>query len=358
MVTAGPILAVALLSLMVFIHEFGHFVVAKRNGVVVEEFGIGYPPRLVTLLRRGETEYTINAIPFGGFVRLRGEDEPKGPESFAGAPKRVRIAVLLAGAGMNIFLAIIMFAAAFMAGYPVIQQGARIAQVIEGSPAAEAGLQVGDIILQIDDQVLYSFQDLSPYVKAHPDELIELVVRREGELLFLKATPRLKEGKGYLGVAFGPAVAIRRFPWNQALLRGVKLTGQFLWLTLSLPVMLLRGEVPLEAARPLGVPGIGQLASSAVEYALATGKWFVVLQLGGMLNAAVALTNLLPLPGLDGGRLLFVIVEAVRGRRVAPEREGAVHAIGMVILIALMVLISFQDIVSKPPIPDWSQLGL
>jgi len=343
---------------MVFVHEFGHYVMAKRSGVAVEEFGFGYPPRLVTLFRWGGTEYTINAIPFGGFVRLKGEDEPDGPGSFAGAPKRVRAAVLMSGAGMNILLAIAMFAAAFVTGYPVAQQGARIVQVLQGSPAAEAGVQVDDIILQIDDQVIRSYPQLSSYVKAHPGETIELVVRRGEELLFLQATPETKEGQGFLGVLFAPVIAIQRFPWNQALLLGVVLTGRFLWLTLSLPVLLLRGEISAQAARPLGITGIGQIASSAVQFAVTSGRWFIVLQLGGMLNAAVALTNLLPLPGLDGGRLLFVIAEAVRGRRVAPEREGAIHAIGMAVLIALMVLISIQDLVLKVPIPDWSQLGL
>ena len=354
----GIVGAIGLLGLMVFIHELGHFVVAKRNGIVVEEFGFGYPPRLVTLFEHSGTKYTLNVIPFGGFARLKGENEIEGPGSFASAPKRVRTVVLVAGAGMNLVLAVVMLSAAFAVGYPVVGQGALIIEVLEGSAAAEAGLQVGDIILHIDDYILYRFDDLSPYVKAHPNQVIELGIRRGDDFLLLEARPQLKEGQGFLGIAFKPVIRLRRFPWPQALLRGLKLTGQFLWLTLSLPVLLLRGDIPVEVARPVGAPGIYQLASGAMEYALASGRWFAVLQLGGLLNAAVALTNLLPLPGLDGGRLLFIVAEAVRGKRVSPDREGTIHAIGMVVLIALMVFISIQDLVLKVPLPDWSHFGL
>lgn len=354
----GAIGAFILLSLMLLVHELGHFVVAKRSGVVVEEFGFGYPPRLATLFRRGGTEYTINAIPLGGLVRLKGEDDPEGAGSFVTAPKRVRVAVLLAGAGMNLLLAVVMFTAAFTVGYPVLQHGARITDVFEGTAAAEAGLQAGDIVTQIDDQILYGMDDLSSYVKAHPNEVIELVVRRQEDLVFIEAQPQVKEGVGHLGVGLKPVLDIRRFPLHQAFLQGLKLTGQFLLLTLSLPLLLLRGVVSLEEARPVGPVGIIQLASSAAQYVMASGRWFAIFQLGGILNAAVALTNLLPLPGLDGGRLLFIIAEAIRGERVAPEREGAIHFIGMVLLVLLAIFITIQDIVVGVPVLDWSQLGL
>jgi len=354
----GAVSAFALLSIMLLVHELGHFVAAKRSGIAVEEFGFGYPPRLATLFRRGGTEYTVNAIPFGAFVRMRGEDDSAGPGSFSDAPKRLRVFVLLAGAGMNILLAVVMFTAAFTVGYPVLQHGARITDVFEGTAAAEAGLQAGDIVTQIDDQILYGMDDLSSYVKAHRNEVIELVVRRQEDLVFIEAQPRVKEGEGYLGVGLNPVLDIRRFPLHQAFLQGLKLTGQFLLVTLSIPVLLLRGVVSLEEARPVGPVGIIQLASSAAQYVMVSGRWFVIFQLGGILNAAVALTNLLPLPGLDGGRLLFIIAEAIRGERVAPEREGAIHFIGMVFIVLLAIFITVQDIVLGVPVLDWSQLGL
>jgi len=357
----GAIGAFILLSLMLLVHELGHFLVAKRSGVVVQEFGFGYPPRLATLFRRGGTEYTINAIPLGGLVRLKGEDDPDGPGSFVTAPKRVRAAVLLAGAGMNLLLAVVMFTVAFTVGYPMPQHGARITEVFEDTAAAEAGLRAGDVVTQIDDQILYGMDDLSSYVKAHSNQVIELVVRRQGDVVFIEAQPQVKEGEGYLGVGLNPVLDIRRFPLHRAFLQGLKLAGQFLLITVSLPLLLLRGIVPLEAARPVGPVGIFQLASSATQYVLITGRWFLIFYLAGILNAAVALTNLLPLPGLDGGRLLFVVAEAVRGERVAPEREGTVHAIGLVLLVVLAVIITVQDvqnILMKVKVFDLSQLGL
>lgn len=354
----GAVGAVALLSVMLLIHEVGHFVVAKLGGVTVEEFGFGYPPRLVTLFRRNGTEYTVNAIPFGAFVRMRGEDDSQGPGSFVSKPKRLRAAVLLAGAGMNIVMAVLMLTAAFMVGYPVLQQGARVVRVMEESAAAEAGLRAGDIILQMDDTVLADFGDLSPYVSERPGLPIELAVRRGEEILFVDVTPRSEQGAGRLGIEFNPALELRRFPLGEAFAQGLRGTGQFLWLTISLPALLLRGSVPLEAARPVGPVGIYQLASSATRYLVDSGRWFAVLELGGMLNAAVALTNLLPLPGLDGGRLLFILAEAIRGKRVTPEREGTIHFIGLVVLVLVALIITIQDVAVGLPTVDWSQLGL
>jgi regulator of sigma E protease len=192
----GAVGAIALLSVMLLVHEVGHFAVAKLSGVVVEEFGFGYPPRLLTLFRRKGTEYTLNAIPFGAFVRMKGEDDPQGPGSFVNRPRRLRAAVLLAGAGMNIVMAVLMLTAAFMVGYPVLQQGARVVRVLEGSAAAEAGLQAGDVILQMDDTVLTDFGDLSPYVTQRAGQLIELAVRRGQETLFVDVTPRSEQGGG------------------------------------------------------------------------------------------------------------------------------------------------------------------
>lgn len=350
--------AIALLSVMLLVHELGHFAVAKSCGIVVEEFGFGYPPRLVTLFRHKGTAYSLNAIPFGAFVRMKGEDDPQGPGSFVNASKRVRAAVLLAGAGMNIVMAVLMLSTAFIVGYPVLQQGARVMRVVEGSAAAEGGLQAGDIILQMDDTVLTEFGELSPYITARPNQPIELAIRREEQTLFVSVTPRLEEGGGRLGIEFNPVLGLRQYGVGEALVRGLKVTGQYLWLTISLPAMLLRGSVSLEAARPVGPIGIYQLASSATRYLVDSGRWFAVLELGGMLNAAVALTNLLPLPGLDGGRLLFIIAEAIRGKRISPEREGTIHLIGLAVLVVVAVLITIQDVVVGLPAYDWSQLGL
>jgi len=354
----GAIGALILLSLMLLVHELGHFVAAKRSGVVVEEFGFGYPPRLITLFRHGGTDYTLNAIPFGGFTRMKGEDDEAGPGSFVKAAKWKRSVILLAGAGMNLVLAVVLLTAAFLVGYPVLEQGARVTRVVEDSAAWRAGLQANDVILQLDDQVLMEWTDLASWVRERPDQRVELAVKRGDERLLVTAALASENGEGRLGIELKPAVRLQRYAAHQALLRAVQAAAQFVWLTITLPVALIRGGISLEAARPVGPVGLYQLASSATEYVLASGRWFAVLELGGMLNAAVAITNLLPLPGLDGGRLLFIIAEAIRGKRVAPEREGTIHFIGMLVLVLVAVFITVQDIVLGVAVPDWSQLGL
>ncbi|HEY66267.1 MAG TPA: site-2 protease family protein [Caldilineae bacterium] len=347
------------LSILVLVHEFGHFIVARRSGIVVEEFGLGYPPRLITLFKRDGVLYTLNAIPFGGFVRMRGEDGLEGPGSFISQPKRVRAAVLVAGPAMNLVLAMVLFTASFMLGNPMPMPGAAVAAVAPGSPAETAGIQVGDVIVRAAGEPVETPGDLVAIVSERQGETIQLEIRREGEIVTLSLTPRVNppEGEGPIGVAIQPAMELRRLPLGQALFFGLKSTGRFIWRTLSLPVMLLRGLIPAEAARPIGPVGIAQLTGGAVEVSVAIGMAFPILQLTAILSAALAVTNLLPLPALDGGRLLFVLVEAVRGQRLDPEKEGLVHLIGMAVLLTLMVLVTYQDLIRGVPQIDWGGPG-
>ncbi|NOZ29103.1 MAG: site-2 protease family protein [Chloroflexi bacterium] len=348
------------LSVLVLVHEFGHFIVARRSGIVVEEFGLGYPPRLAVLFERNGVAYTLNAIPFGGFVRMRGEDVAEGPGSFSAQPKRVRAAVLLAGPGMNLLLSVVLFTASFLLGRPLLAPGAAVTAVAPGSPAEAAGLQPGDVILAVADQPVETPADLVQLVKEHLGEPVELEVRRDGEMVRVTVTPRVNppEGEGPMGVAIHSASEFRRLPLGQAFLQGLAMTGSFIFMTLMLPILLLRGLIPMEAARPIGPLGIAQLTGGAVEVSVATGMAFPILQLVAIFSAALAVTNLLPLPALDGGRLLFVVIEAIRGRRIDPEKEGLVHLIGMVLLFTLMILITYQDIIRGVPQIDWVGPGL
>ncbi len=348
------------LSVLVLVHEFGHFVVARRNGIVVEEFGLGYPPRVAKLFERDGVLYTLNAIPFGGFVRMRGEDGIEGPGSFASRPKRVRAAVLLAGPGMNFLLAVVLFTASFMLGRPMVAPGAAVTAVMPGSPAEAAGLQPGDVVVTMAGEPVKTPDDLVRVTRKYLGHPITLTVRRGVETLEVSVTPRPQppKGEGPLGVAIRTATEIRRVPLSEAFINGLGATAIFVVMTLALPVMLLRGLIPVEAARPVGPWGIAQLAGGAVETSVAIGMAFPILQLMAILSAALAVTNLLPLPALDGGRLLFVIIEAVRGRRVDPEREGLVHLVGMAFLLTLMILITYQDIVQGVPRIDWGGPGL
>lgn len=348
------------LSVLVIVHELGHFLVARRNGIIVEEFGFGYPPRLAVLFKRNGVLYTLNAIPFGGFVRMRGEDAEAGPESFTAQPKRVRAAVLLAGPAMNLLLAVLLFTLSSLWGRPMPAPGAEITAIAPGSPAEQAGLLPGDVILEVAGQAIAAPTDLTLLTREHLGRSMALTVRRAGQTLTVNIVPRADPppGEGPMGVAVRSPVEVRSLPLGEAVMSGITSTAVFVVGTLMLPVLLLRGLVPAEMARPIGPVGIAQLAGGAVEFSVATGMAFPILQLMAILSAALAVTNLLPLPALDGGRLLFILIESIRGRRIDPAKEGIVHLIGMALLVTLMILITYQDVVQGLPPIDWGGPGL
>jgi regulator of sigma E protease len=424
------------LSVLVFVHELGHFIVAKRTGVVVEEFAFGFPPRLlrywqntgkarldgiemivgrktnvsrnvevgsrvayqtetqddgqvtitrlepipndmsdeeasaefglpiavVEQLERG-TEYTINVIPFGGYVRMLGEEDPSAPGSFASNSKKVRVGVLTAGAAMNIVLAIVVFTVAFMLGAPevVATDNVMVSAVAPGSPADGADLRVGDIVVSLNGTLVKSPEELIALTKEYLGEEVTLAIKRGSDLVEVTLTPRLNppEGEGAIGIGITPAVSkITRkyYPFGEAVWSGVTETFGIIGLTASVPILLVRGLIPAELVRPIGPPGIYQQTASAVQASVETGWWYPILNLVGLISTALAITNLLPLPALDGGRIFFILVEAVRGRRVDPAREGFIHLIGLAILIGLMLVVSYYDIIRPTTTIDWAGL--
>jgi regulator of sigma E protease len=418
---------VAVISLVIFAHELGHFVTAKRFGIIVEEFGLGFPPRLLRLWRDraaiyvgGEkllidksvdipealqsrcavhyetrvddkgrsvitkievvdpqeiagatyvekfdpgTEYTINAIPFLAFVRMLGEDDPTMPGSLASASKRVRFVTLFGGPAMNLLLAAMLFVVAFMVGWPEASlYGVLVAEVAEGSPAEAAGIKAHDIILSIDDHRVEMPEEVKALTDEHLDRTMTLQVQRQGEVLPVSLTPRSQppEGEGAMGVAIvGPWVARiepRRYPLGQAIVRGTGEAGKSVAMVVMVPIQILRGLIPVEQARPTGIVGIARMTADAVEQSVDTGWLFPVVQLAAVISIAIGITNLLPIPALDGGRLLFVFLEAIRGKRVPPEREGAIHFIGLTALLALMLVITYFDVTADIPTFDWRTL--
>ncbi len=417
---------VVALSIMVLVHELGHLLSARGAGIVVEEFGVGYPPRLLSLWRtkgkivvggraiviprrfeipkgiaagslvsfetksneKGQlvltalaevptedplagqaqpvefvdhgTLYSINAIPFGGFARMRGEEDPAAPGSFASKRKLTRIWVLAAGSLMNLVTAVLFFALAFGAGAPAVADPPNIliAEVVANSPAQQAGLKADDLLIRVDDVPVESVEGLQEYIQSRGGTQIVFTVQREEELISLTVVPRENPpaGEGPTGIVLGQRTVMVHYPWYQSLWLGLKEALAIAGLTLSLPIQLIRGIIPAELARPVGPVGIGGLIGDAVRYTLTTGWWYPVMRMLGSLSVALAVTNLLPLPALDGGRILFVIVEAIRGKRVDPAKEGLVHLIGMALLVALMLLITWQDLVNPLPSLDWSSL--
>ena len=363
------VIFIIVLSGLVFVHELGHFLTAKKLGIHVEEFGIGFPPRLIGFVRDAQgkfrlvvgqkvpkpselggprTIYSLNAIPLGGFVRPSGEDDPLTPGGLASAPKLHRIAVLAAGSTFNLLFAFLIFLVGFRLGWP---DRVVVNRVVPDSPAAIGGLLPEDIVLSANDKDIHYSQQLSDVIYGNRGRPVELVVQRGDERLTLEVTPRTEwpSNEGPTGIEMRPDI-VENYSWPQAAGRaGQELLYQFQVL-IELPGRLLRQEVPLEAVRPVGVVGLNDLTREAVAQAQAIDQWFPLLNLIGLVSVALATTNLLPLPALDGGRILFVLIEAIRGRRVDPAREGLVHLVGMVMLLALMVIITYQDIFN-PIIP-------
>jgi len=344
-----------ILSLMMFVHEFGHFITARLAGITVQEFGFGLPPRLIGV-RRGGMIYSINWIPFGAFVKMLGEEDPSAPGSFASKPLWVRAIVLIAGSAMNFLLACVAFGMVYVVGVPrmALDGAVQIAQIAPDSPAAAAGLQPGDTIVAVAGQPtnVQAFRDAT---QQHLDQPVALSVQRGGQTLEVTVTPRSNppEGQGAIGIALDANEIARSNP-IVALGMGVEQAARAVGATFLIPKMLLEGAIAPSDARLVGLPGMASLTSEAVDYAVNTGFWYPVFILTGLFSAGLSVANMLPIPALDGGRLFFVILEGIRGRRVPPEREAAYHFVGIVVLLTLMVIISLNDILSPLPAINWA----
>jgi regulator of sigma E protease len=328
-------------SLLIFVHELGHLLAAKLAGVAVEEFGFGYPPRLLSLGRWRGTLLTINLLPFGGFVRMN-EDDPSVSGGLANKPRWVRALVFSAGALMNLVLAIVLFSATFLLGAPtqVEGPGAGIYVVAPGSPAQQVGMAPGDTLVAVGGIAVRDVDHAIGLIQASVGAPVEIQWRRDGRLMTpVTVTPRREPppNEGALGVALGLPLERQAYPLWQAVPLGVRTAWDVVASMYGALRGAIAGEIPFEVSGPVG---IYQYTVEAAKTGLAR-----LLEFTGLLSVNLFLLNLLPLPALDGGRLVFVLLEWVRGgRRVPPEKEGMVHFVGMVVLVMLMVLVTYVDV--------------
>jgi len=362
----GFLVFIVLLGPLMLIHELGHFVVAKKAGIRVEEFGLGLPPRAAHLFKLGETEYTLNWLPIGAFVRMTGEENPEDPRSFAAQPKRWRLATLAAGPLMNFLggFVILTLAYLFFATQPT-EFRYRINQVMAGSPAEQIGLQPGDAILAVNGADM--IQKLEPASGVQPDvgalrrqvrqfigQPIEIVVLRAGEPeQIVRLSGRLPpdaNAEAPLGVSLIIEVTKSErvaYTLPEALLAAGLEVGGAIAALVQLPVRLVNQTLALEQLRPISVVGITNIGVELIDSSVTESQGLMpFLRFAAVVSIAVALTNLLPLPALDGGRILFILIEALRGRRVDPRREQWVHAVGFAFLLALSVVVIIMDIVN------------
>ncbi len=350
-----------ILSVLVLVHELGHFLVAKKLGIKVEEFGFGFPPR-VWGKQVGETLYSINALPIGGFVKLYGEDAAGGgslslkdqgskrndkdqDRAFFSRPVWQRISVVIAGVLMNFLLAVVIISYLFsVAGVSLPGKEVQIVAIAQHSPAQVAGLKKGDIVLSVDMNTLTSPDQLIAYTKKHLGNEIHLVIRTtSGKTQTVILTPRVHypSNEGAMGVAISNTFLIKHYPWYQAPFVGLKESFKETWLILqglwaTVQTAAVQHQVPQGLAGPVGIAQLtGQFIKIGPD---------AVLSLVSLLSLNLAVLNILPIPALDGGRLFFILIEAVTGRKVNATFEGYAHTVGMVVLLMLIFFITFHDL--------------
>jgi len=338
-------------TLIVAVHEFGHYFTARVLGMKVVEFAIGFGPRLFGRTK-GEIEYNVRAIPFGGYVRILGQDdfaihqEGEGdPRAFTTKPWWAQAIVLVAGVTMNVVLAILVLTIAFATGTTAATGDVRVDQVAPGSPAEKVGIQIGDIVRSIDARPITRSSDLVTYVRqrAQNESEVTVQIERNGRPIApIKATPRADppEGEGPLGIRLedvqGPvAVAL-----PQAVGQAVQLSGDVVQQIAQLPGQLIASRGTGSGAPQVGGPiQIFVVTGQVAQFGIPT-----FLKLIGVLSINLAVLNIIPFPGLDGGRLLFVLIAGIFRRRLSPQVEAAVHAVGFVLLLLLLVVVSISDI--------------
>ncbi len=369
------ILIIVILGLLIFVHELGHFFTAKKVGMKVEEFGFGYPPRLFGIQRSnqhgkkwrliygkhnpeeyGDTVYSINVIPFGGFVKIKGEQGDKVGERGSFTSKKIwqRTVVLSAGVVMNLIFAFVLISVGFMIGLPsavtddisssarVEKQFVQIAQAEEGTPAAAAGLQVGDIVDTVNGNTIDTVGTFQSIVEPALDTAVSIMVTRGDQTITTEVTPRDldDDDAGEVGVALVEA-GIVSYPWYLALWMGAKTTISITWQIIVafyeiIKNLIVSQSVSADIAGPVGIAVLtGQVAKMGFIY---------ILQFTALFSINLAILNYLPFPALDGGRVLFLIIEKIKGSPVNQRIEGIIHTTGFFILIGVLILITFRDV--------------
>ncbi len=348
------------LAILIFVHELGHFIYAKRAGMKVEEFGFGYPPR-VWGIKRGETIYSINALPFGGFVRILGEDneEMKTQGSFASKSLWQRFQVVSAGVVMNFLLAVFLLMIGNFVGLriglvddrnipanisnPQIQ----IIQVAQNSPADKAGLKLLDEIkgFKLPDgkvKTVESTKDVQDTVANYAGQKIKVLINRAGENIELEIEPRKDppQGQGAMGISLA-MTGVVSYPWYEAIWRGaynaVILTINTIFGFYELfKNLLINGRIGADVSGPIGIATLtGQAARIGITY---------LIQFIAMISINLAVLNFIPFPALDGGKALLLGVEKLRGKPLNKKLEGLISSVGFSLLIALMIYVTIKDI--------------
>jgi regulator of sigma E protease len=351
---ASLLLFIVAIAALIVVHDFGHFIAAKISGIPVQEFGIGFPPRMLRLFRWRETDFTLNWIPLGGFVRPAGETDPDVPDGLSAASPLKRIFVLAAGPGMNLLASLLLYAFLFsQLGRPDFNQ-VEILDVQAGSPAAQAGLLVGDIVLAVDGEPVDSTVELHDLIYANLGEPITLSYLRDGSEGTATLVPRdPPPDSGAIGIAMGnPRLPIGP---GQAIWYGGEAIYQQVNALVSLPGQLISGSVSPNEGRLVGYKGMydiyTEVRQADVELGESIPSGLNTLAFFASISISLALINLLPVPALDGGRILFALPELIFGKRIPAAFENAFNLVGLALLVFLAIYINLQDFINPIVIP-------
>ncbi len=329
------------LAVLILVHEIGHFLAARLVKVRVDEFGIGFPPRMLKLFEKQGTEFTLNWIPLGGFVRLSGENDPDVPGGFGDSSPFKRLAILFAGPLTNILVGLALGTALFLSiGEPILNQ-VMIYQIAPNSPAEQAGLQPKDMVLSLNAEKIDSVQELQELIAANLGNNTELAIQRGEQLLTVNLTPRSDPppGEGAVGVVLdNPTRPTSLFA---AAGQSVSTSYQYIKTLFQLPVRLIQGEATPEEGRLVGYKGMYDIYRQ-VQNPL----WFFTI-----ISISLGVMNLLPIPALDGGRILLIFAELILRKRVPARFENALHFVGFAALILLLIYINLQDFLNPIPLP-------
>jgi regulator of sigma E protease len=344
------------LSILVFVHEFGHYIVCKLVGVEVEEFGFGYPPRALTMFTLGGTKFTLNWLPFGGFTRPKGEGDPSVSGGLAAANPWKRIAVFLAGPTMSILTAVVVFFIIYaILGSLPDRNRVELVGIVPDSPAASAGLQAGDILVSVNGVSIHSLDAVKPIIIANPGKPLSFVFERNGINHEVSVTPQINPGSDptvgiYMNYPMKPFTVLGAIPESFT-----SLFDYMKELFTAIGQMIQGQPSTATGGRLVGIKGMFDMYASVVQTKVPGIPTIVnVLLFFASISISLGLLNLLPIPALDGGRIVFTLPEIIIRKRIPPKYEMWVNFISFALLILLMIIINAQDFihpVTITPIP-------
>lgn len=341
------------IAILIVIHELGHFTAARIFKIPVEEFGLGFPPRVATLFTAGGTKFTLNLLPIGGFVRPKGENNPDIPDGLAAANPWVRLGVLVAGPFSNLLVGVILYAIIISrVGIPITDQ-VQVLEIAPNSPAAAAGLLPGDMIVRVNDVDIDGTQSIHDAIYNNLGEPTQIVFTRQGETHTVSLIPRTEppEGEGAIGIVMSnPSEPVNVI---EALPSGVSAVYTQSEMLLTFPVKIIQGEMDPSEGRLLGFKGMFDVYQAVQETEIEQNIPSGVNVLGffATLTISFGILNLLPIPALDGGRIMFTLPEIILGRRIPPKYENAIHLVSLALLLMLLFFVNLQDFINPISLP-------